>query len=88
YLSNKYIYSNSDELEQFFVYLFSNNLLMGYYNDLISEDNFLDLVVKHEVKYSGFLEYQQKIIDTLLEKNLVSINEDVLYFNDDQKLEV
>lgn len=87
YLSNKYIYSNSDELEQFFVYLFSNNQLMGYYNDLIFEDNFFDLVVNHEVKYSGFLEYQQKIIDTLLEKNLVSINEDVLYFNDDQKLE-
>ena len=44
---------------------------MGGYNELIEEDNFVNLVSKHKVNYSVFLEYQQKIIDILLKNNLV-----------------
>ncbi|EMW6449594.1 hypothetical protein [Enterococcus faecium] len=88
YLSNKYIYSNSDELDQLLIYLFTDQHVMGVYNELIEEDNFVNLVSKHEVKYSGFLEYQQKIIDILLKNNLVSINKDILYFNEDQLIEL
>ncbi|HAR1684405.1 TPA: hypothetical protein IZ450_001934 [Enterococcus faecium] len=88
YLSNKYIYSNSNELDQLLIYLFTDQHVMGVYNELIEEDNFVNLVSKHEVKYSGFLEYQQKIIDILLKNNLVSINKDILYFNEDQLIEL
>ncbi|EGP5512701.1 hypothetical protein DW625_13415, partial [Enterococcus faecium] len=49
---------------------------------------FVNLVSKHKVKYSVFLEYQQKIIDILLKNNLVSINKDILYFNKDQLIEL
>lgn len=88
YLSNKYIYSNSDELDQLLIYLFTDQHVMGGYNELIEEDNFVNLVSKHKVKYSVFLEYQQKIIDILLKNNLVSINKDILYFNKDQLIEL
>lgn len=88
YLSNKYIYSNSDKLDQLLIDLFTDQHVMGFYNELIEEDNFVNLVSKHKVKYSGFLEYQQKIIDSLLKNNLVSINKDILYFNKDQLIEL
>lgn len=86
-LPKKYIYSASKTTDRISRLLFSDQTMLGYINSAVSEKNIVNLLTKHDIKYTDFSDYQLANLNFLLEENVVSRNENgSLFFSKVQKM--
>ncbi|MDQ0362117.1 hypothetical protein [Breznakia pachnodae] len=78
FLNKKYIYVNqkNKDIQEILHLLFSDQSSIKYINENLSEENFVKLILKNRVNRHDFLNYQHQFIDLLIEKNIISIDEE------------
>lgn len=75
-ISNKYVYlkdTNDNNLIDY--YFFSDQCMLAYLEKLGEKyDSFFELIVKENIKYDDYPEYDKRDLDWLLQQNLICIN--------------
>lgn len=78
FLDKKYIYANrkNKDVLRFLNLLFSDQSRITYINEDLTDENFFILMLKNNINKSDLLNFQHQDIDFLIEKNIISIDED------------
>lgn len=66
-LKKKYVYSNNDKILKLNHLLFSNQCMLHYIEGYEKYDTFLQLILKENIPYSAFKDYQKDDLDWLIE---------------------
>ncbi|WP_099975170.1 hypothetical protein [Lactobacillus terrae] len=88
-LDKKYIYLNEKNTDMLALntLLFSDQSLLNYIDENKQESTFFDLLFRHRLKMSEFRPCQQQQLQKLMDKNIISINDnDVICTSESQKL--
>lgn len=90
-LNKKYIYQNesNQEIGKIMFLLFSDQSNLAFINKKFDDDSFSKLICKNKINYSLFQDYQKSDVNFLVEKNIVSVNNDnVISATNKQKLKI
>lgn len=76
-VKDKYVYlKNSDYNNLIDYYFFSDQCMLAYLENLDNKyDNFFKLIVKEDIKYNDFPEYDKKDLDWLIKEKLIFEND-------------
>lgn len=76
-IKNKYVYlKNNDYNNLIDYYFFSDQCMLAYLENLDNKyDNFFKLIVKEDIKYNYYPEYDKKDLDWLIREKLIFENE-------------
>lgn len=70
---NKYVYVDSREMIRINNLLFSTQKNLGYIDENLYENTFIELIYKHKVSYSDFATYQLSDINFLIKEEIISV---------------
>lgn len=75
-ISNKYVYLKDTKDNNLIDYYFFSDQCMLAYSEKLGEkyDSFFELIVKENIKYDDYPEYDKRDLDWLLQQNLICIN--------------
>lgn len=81
-LDKKYIYVNhkNEDIPQILSLLFSDQSGLGYINESLKEENFVQLILKNRVNKNDLLNFQFQNIQFLVDKDIISVDEDSFLF--------
>lgn len=74
-IPNKYVYVHSEKMIKINNLLFSTQSHLGYINQNLQADTFIDLLQNNKVSYSDFSPYQTENIDFLVEEEIITVRE-------------
>ena len=77
-IKNKYVYlKDDDENNNIDYYFFSDQCMLSYLENVEEKyDSFLKLILKENIKYDDYPEYEKNELNWLLEHGLITINEE------------
>lgn len=81
-LPNKYIYAETDVAKRILYLLFSDQSMMGYISESVKEQNFANLIIRHEVHYEDFPSYNLTALNLLIDENIICKSEHGLIYFD------
>lgn len=88
-IKNKYVYlKDNDENNLIDYYFFSDQCMLAYLEKVGEKyNNFFSLIVKENIKYNDYPEYDKKDLDWLLQQKLIYVNGDgYIKINNQEKI--
>ena len=90
-IKNKYVYLKEDDENNYIDYCFFSDQCMLSYLENVEEkyDSFFKLILKENIKYNDYPEYEKNDLNWLLEHRLIKINEEgFLKINNKERISI